>query len=522
MILNMTSVWKKPFKRLWQGVKGVKSKGKDSKLGNLRKRKSSTDCTNRVGSVRSGDNSHSAEDSDYAQKHRFDSLGDSVVREDRKSDPLVDDKDDCNSTSADESEFELLSSARRGSLALDEILLDSNRGKRKENRAKTPEINKTTRADDNLGNSSRTYDIHRSITHGKAVFNESDLQDTFSGKKAVTEHIGKKHRSISTNLFLRNSEFAKNNFLDSLLKEEDFIKQSKLAHKDVVEHPSILRKVVGYTEKIKNIENTIQANQSIPYEEYAEADVKAIIDAISRSENTQLSEQEDESDNSTIHSEVSDSSSEESECQEFDIESYIDKLIKRENEKGDYSDSDDASENAVKNRLRKVSKKTKRVFQAPSDKSSETEAFPSTGDSNSDAGGQENDPRDELFEWERDVYFLADNEQISSSSETVTKKLAPENIGDIVRTLGERRAEDLRWPLSIFYVKEFKQNSGMPLSDKSEVLPSYRSTVATARQPGRKTSVMQGRVWWVEWWAKEDSRKKQRHKLFRNGGKSKK
>ena len=518
----MSSVWKKPFKRLWQGVKGVKSKGKDSKLGNLGKRKSSTDCTDRVGSVRSGDNSHSAEDSDDAQKHRFDSLGDSVVREDRKSDPLVDDKDDCNSTSADESEFELLSSTRRGSLALDEILLDSNRGKRKENRAKTPEINQTTRADDNLGNSSRTYDIHRSITHRKAVFNESELQDTFSGKKAVTEHIGKKHRSISTNLFLRNSEFAKNNFLDSLLTEEDFIKQSNLAHKDVVEHPSIQRKVVGYTEKIKNIENTLQANQSIPYEEYAEADVKAIIDAISRRKNTQLSEQEDESDNSTIHSEVSDSSSEESECQEFDIESYIDKLIKRENEKGGYSDSDDASENAVKNRVRKVSKKTKRVFQAPSDKSSETEAFPSTGDSNSDAGGQEDDPRDESFEWERDVYFLADNERISSSSETVTKKLAPENIGDIVRTLGERRAEDLRWPLSIFYVKEFKQNSGMPLSDKSEVLPSYRSTVATARQPGRKRSVMQGRVWWVEWWAKEDSRKKERHKLFRNGGKSKK
>ena len=126
----MSSVWKKPFKRLWQRVKGVKSKGKDSKLGNLGKRKSSTDCTERTGSVRSGDNSHSAEDSDDAQKHRFDSLDDSVVRDNRKSDPLVDDKDDCDSTSADESEFELLSSNRRGSLALDEILLDSNRGKR--------------------------------------------------------------------------------------------------------------------------------------------------------------------------------------------------------------------------------------------------------------------------------------------------------------------------------------------------------------------------------------------------------
>ena len=104
----------------------------------------------------------------------------------------------------------------------------------------------------------------------------------------------------------------------------------------------------------------------------------------------------------------------------------------------------------------------------------------------------------------------------------MTKKLANDDGGDIVRTLGERRAEDLRWPLSIFYVKEFKQDSGIPLSEKSEVLPSYRSTVATARQPGRKRSVMQGRVWWVEWWAKEDSRRKERHKIFRNGGKSKK
>ena len=522
MILNMSSVWKRPFKRLWQRVKGVKSKGKDSNLGNLGKRKSSTDCTERIGSVRSGDNSHSAEDSDDAQKHRFDSLGDSVVRDDRKSDPLVDDKDDCDSTSTDESEFELLSSNRRGSLALDEILLDSNRGKRKENRAKTPEINQTTEADDNLANSSRTYHIDRSVTHRKAVFNESKLQDTFSGKNAVIKHVEKKHRSISTNVFLRDSEFEKNNFLDCLVKGEDFIKESDSANKDVVEHPSILRKVVGYKEKIKNIENTLQTNQSVPYEEYAEADVKAIIDAIIRRENTQLSEQEDESDNSTIHSEVSDSSDEESECQEFDIESYIDKLIKRENETEGYSDSDDASGNAAKNRVRKVSKKTKRVFQALSDKSSKTEASPSTDDSNSDTDGQEDDPRDKPFEWERDVYFLADNEQISSSSETVTKRLAPHNGGDIVRTLSERRAEDLRWPLSIFYVKEFKQDSGIPLSDKSEVLPSYRSTVATARQPRRKRSVMQGRVWWVEWWAKEDSRKKERHKIFRNGGKSKK
>ena len=521
MNLNMSSVWKKPFKRLWQRVKGVKSKGKDSKLGTLGKRKSSTDCTERTGSVRSGDNSHSAEDSDDAQKHRFDSLDDSVVRDNRKSDPLVDDKDDCDSTSADESEFELLSSNRRGSLALDEILLDSNRGKRKEHRAKTPEINQTTGADDNLANSSRTYDIDRSVTHRKAVFNVSKLQDTFSGKNAAIKHVGNKHKSISTNVFLRDSEFEKNNFLDSLVKGEDFIKDSDSADKDLVEYPSILRKVVGYTEKNKNIKNTLQTNQSVPCEEYAEADVKAIIDAITRRENTQLSEQEDESDNSTIHSEVSDSSDEESECQEFDIESYVDKLIKRENETEGYSDSDDAAGNAAKNRVRKVSKKTKRVFQALSDKSSETEASPSTDDSNSDADGQEDDPRDESFEWERDVYFLADNEQISSSSE-VTKKLANDDGGDIVRTLGERRAENLRWPLSIFYVKEFKQDSGIPLSEKSEVLPSYRSTVATARQPGRKRSVMQGRVWWVEWWAKEDSRRKERHKIFRNGGKSKK
>lgn len=521
MILNMSSVWKKPFKRLWQRVKGVKSTGKDSKLGNSGKRKGSTDCTERTGSVRSGDNSHSAEDSDDAQKHRFDSLGDPVVRDDRKSDPLVDDKD-CDSTSADESEFELLSSNRRGSLALDEILLDSNRGKRKENRAKTPEINQTNGADDNLANSSRKYDIDRSVTHRKAVFKVSKLQDTVSGKNAAIKHVGEKHKSISTNVFLRDSEFEKNNFLDSLVKGEDFIKDSDSAEKDLVEHPSILRKVVGYTEKIKNIENTLQTNQSVPCEEYAEADVRAIIDAITRRENTQLSEQEDESDNSTIHSEVSDSSDEESECQEFDLESYIDKLIKRENETEGYSDSDDAPGNAAKNRVRKVSKKTKRVFQALSDKSSETEASPSTDDSNSDADGQEDDPKDQSFEWERDVYFLADNEHISSSSETVTKKLAPENVGDIVRTLGERRAEDLRWPLSIFYVKEFKQDSGMPLLDKSEVLPTYRSTVATARQPGRKRSVMQGRVWWVEWWAKEDSRKKERQKIFRNGGKSKK
>ena len=125
-------------------------------------------------------------------------------------------------------------------------------------------------------------------------------------------------------------------------------------------------------------------------------------------------------------------------------------------------------------------------------------------------------------------YFMNDDGRICSKQETVKnedpaqkddrfteeveeKSPKKENHEErLAATLNDDKVEDLRWPFSTFYLKEFDYDGqGM------QALPSYRSTEATASHPGRKRNVMLGRVWWVEWWAMEDTdRKKPADKSF--------
>ena len=125
-------------------------------------------------------------------------------------------------------------------------------------------------------------------------------------------------------------------------------------------------------------------------------------------------------------------------------------------------------------------------------------------------------------------YFMNDDGRICSKQETVKnedpaqkddrsteeveeKSPKKENHQEsLAATLNDDKVEDLRWPFSTIYLKEFDYD-GLGI----QALPSYRSTEATASHPGRKRNVMLGRVWWVEWWAMEDTdRKKPADKSF--------
>ena len=78
-------------------------------------------------------------------------------------------------------------------------------------------------------------------------------------------------------------------------------------------------------------------------------------------------------------------------------------------------------------------------------------------------------------------------------------------------TLKEDSVSDLRWPFTNFYVKEVQEDAEelSPTGTKahSEVFPCYKSKTVSSSFPGRKKDVMLGRVWWVEWWAENESTK---------------
>lgn len=132
-------------------------------------------------------------------------------------------------------------------------------------------------------------------------------------------------------------------------------------------------------------------------------------------------------------------------------------------------------------------------------------------------------------------YYLDDNGRIRTTEKTVNNKDTSEATDDppkntecsprkaknsqtmntlkdedlLASTLVDDKVQDLRWPFSNFYVKEFNQDHDEVLPDKEmQTLPSYRSAAASASHPDRKMNVMLGRVWWVEWWAMEDTRMK--------------
>ena len=261
------------------------------------------------------------------------------------------------------------------------------------------------------------------------------------------------------------------------------------------------------------------------------------------------------------------SSDEESETDKkeevFDFDLHIKKICKRDDGSESESDGNESvtSEKAFKTAVRKAMKKIKRERSDElneSDKESEKgwaneRSRKSDDDSSSESSDQDGEESDsssgenekESFEMAQDVdpeiqelmvaglvidpkkgktgadesrtvyrYYMNNEGRIDSVSETADN-LSEEEEGPstvstqentLASTLEDSKAQELRWPFSNFYVKEINQEA--TFSENSDALPSYRSTQASASHPGRKRNVMLGRIWWVEWWAREDTKTK--------------
>lgn len=299
-----------------------------------------------------------------------------------------------------------------------------------------------------------------------------------------------------------------------------------------------------------------------PIDEETAAHVQNVVSSIMKKYKKYESSDSESStaENSEIDLEVSsDEESDDEKGEIFDFHAHIKNICKREDGSDSESDGNESvtSENAVKTAVRKAMRKIKRERSdelAESDKESEKgsekeEKSPkSDDDSSSEKDGDESESSEDekgSFEMARDVdpeiqelmegglvidpkkgqsdaedsrtvyrYYMNNQGKVDSVPETIDNlsdegedpPTANKQEDNLASTLEHSKAEDLRWPFSNFYVKEIDQEALSP--ENCDALPSYRSTQATASHPGRKRNVMLGRVWWVEWWAREDTKMK--------------
>ena len=534
----MSSSWKKPFQRLWRKVTGAgkvanSSNKKDLNSSNSRNRKGSNHSSTSA-SVRSTNTSYSLEDGDdEVEKHQRVSpksslANDSVFEENGSLDSLADEEDQCESApsqrngsldslvdekdhresvSSDENTFEFFPSNRKDSLILDQILLGINT-ERKENGVNTPENN-------HMGKNDEYEDVDAKAIVGATSVRPTSVSsklDSNSPSSMAVSECSELDINIEANE--NGVKTPENNHTKADDKDEDVdakpiaaisgrsnSARSKLDSTSV----SSMRMAVSQGSDLDDISlldtntgregngvKTPQSSQTEADDEDEDVDKKAIVAAILGRPYSANSETDSDSDSSMAVSECSDldddSSDEESDHEVFDIEDHINKLAKREN-KSD-SDNDSYTDGYESVTSEKVSKTAEEIADSAiastqtSGKGSETEESPITDDSDSEVSDQDEDQR-------------------PSSFKLPLKENGKTHEHNLALTLGESRAQDLRWPFSNFYVKELKQDLGMPLSDNKDALPSYKSTVAFANYPGRKRDVIQGRVWCVEWWAKE-------------------
>ena len=229
---------------------------------------------------------------------------------------------------------------------------------------------------------------------------------------------------------------------------------------------------------------------------------------------------------------------EESDIEEFDIEHYVNELIKRENE----SESDPESDSVrlrsanLQNALEAADRiSTEMIETGYSDSNSTQTVSPDDEEDMAVAPSKTSFADMELEEdtgsdlpksmklSEMVKYLQKDSELTLLDPETAKNKGSPQNVPRSLKepekvvevnpasTLTGSKAEGLRWPISNFFVKEVKQEAeitqekNMPLSYIEETLCSYKSIAVSASQGSRKRKVMLGRVWCQEWWAKGDS-----------------
>lgn len=304
---------------------------------------------------------------------------------------------------------------------------------------------------------------------------------------------GKKRKLLSNGTAISDPLQDDNRSLGSTTDEEDFWASISANERSVKLLSNHRKGSLALNQILLDLKS--EKNQPEEYDEYEDVDVKAIAAAISEELEGDDSEQSDSSGSGTV-SEGSDldddSSDEESEHEVFDFENHINKLVKRENKSESASDNDSDSDgnesvNSEKVFKKAVEKAMKKIKRERSEEMVESDL-------------------ESLKESETEDSPTSEDQSASEASDTEEENENAYKFQYLAPMLKANKVQNLRWPFSNLYVKELEQDPGMPLSDLEESLPSYRSTVATAFHPGRERNVMLGRVWWVEWWAKDDSR----------------
>ena len=229
---------------------------------------------------------------------------------------------------------------------------------------------------------------------------------------------------------------------------------------------------------------------------------------------------------------------EESDIEEFDIEHYVNELIKRENESESDTESDSGRLRSanLQNALEAADQiSTEMIETGYSDSNSTQTVSPDDEEDMAVAPSKTSFADMELEEdtgpdlpksmklSEMVKYLQKDSELTLLDPETAKNKGSPQNVPRSLKepekvvevnpasTLTGSKAEGLRWPISNVFVKEVKQEAeitqekNMPLSYIEETSCSYKSIAVSASQGSRKRKVMLGRVWCQEWWAKGDS-----------------
>ena len=366
------------------------------------------------------------------------------------------DEDTWSLLSADETTIKLLSSQKRGSLVLDEILLQS----------ETENDDSGVHVDDDV------RDIVAAITRQLNRDSESERDSSISGSSTAVSEAASEAEDVSSD---EESEDE---------SDEDF---------DVDAH--VTRLIKGSdSESESDSECDGDENDSDTSEKDFRKVVRKVMNRIRRERSEDIFTSEDEeSETSEKESEAENSPNNEDDCSSEASE-----------------EGDDATDASSTNSAEELTDNERTIDPDIAELLAEgLVIYPKQ---------RQNNRQESRTVYK---YKMSDDGRIQSTKETLENEdtarkddsatgeadktpLTNQNhLESLASTLDKEKVKDLRWPFSTFYVKEFNyDNIGI------QALPSYRSTEAVSAHAGRKRNVMLGRVWWVEWWAMQDTEQK--------------
>ena len=457
--ITMSSLKRKRFWNLGKKssvyrVSGDTTENGDSVFNSSEDRNRSHDAKRRW-SVKSKTNFYSLEASNVDDKPKSaNSSFDETQEEITESLDSMLDEDTWSLLSADETTVKLLSSQKRGSLLLDEILQQS----------EAENDDSGVHVDDDV------RDIVAAITRQLSRDSDSENDSSISGSTSAVSEAASEAEDVSSD---EESEEESD--------EEDF---------DVDAHVTRLIKGSDSESESDSECDGDQTDSDTSVKDFQKV-VRKVMNRIRRERSEDiLSSEDEESETSEKGSETENSPNSEDDCSSELSE-----------------EGDDATDASPTNSAEELADNERTIDPDIAELLAEgLVIYPKQGQKN----GKES----------RTVYkyIMGDDGRIQSTKETLENedtaqkddsatgeadKTPPTNqnhVESLASTLDKDKVKDLRWPFSTFYVKELNyDNIGI------QALPSYRSTEAVAAHAGRKRNVMLGRVWWVEWWAMQDT-----------------